>query len=344
MAAKKLVVLPPAAQLLDQILSIGTSILEAGPDPGVRCRLLRDVFRLGEEHPDVQAACRALEQGKHIQVLKSNQHADGGWGRFHSRNSRHHHPVPTTEWAVERALALGMSLRRPLLRRAARHAYDLLTWKLPFPDPAEKNRRWQVGRRLFAAALLARLDPNNPILHSEQNMWLEIATRTFARGRYNSMAEMHAHDQLTGADMRDSYLVINGRYQLILLGSIVTRLPELTERALLAWLWKHPRGVGYYDVPLGLPAPEMPGPLERWLASHELLLRAFPLWAIQASPVLSWLWGQRQNDGFWDFGPRASGTASLPLSASWRRTGSRQVDWTVRILALLRSAIPEKMI
>lgn len=330
---------PPAPELLDQILQMGTAMLHAESDPGVRCRLLRDVLRLPDNHPDVQAACRDLDQSQHVQLLKTSQHADGGWGRFHSRDSRAQQAVPTTEWAVERALALGMDPRRPLLRRAARHAFDLLTWKIPFPDPAEKNKRWQVGWRLFTAAVLARLEPHNPILASEQGVWLEIASRTFARGRYNSMAEMHAHDQLTGADMRGTYLVLNGRYQLTLLGSVASRLGESTERALLAWLWQHPQGVGYYHIPLKLPAPESPGSLERWLASHELLLRAFSGWSHQAAPVLDWIWQQRQPDGLWDFGRRAAGTATLPLSTSWRRVQRRQIDWTVRILALLRASV-----
>jgi hypothetical protein len=340
MTAKKRARLPRPAQLRKQIQSTAAAILEADPDPGVRCRLLRDVFQLADEHPDHRAACQTLEQSEHIQRLITTQQADGGWGRFHTRDSRTNAPVPTTEWAVERALALGMSRRRPLLRRAARHAYDLLTWKAPFPDPAEKNQRWRLGWRLFTAAVLARLDPQNPILDSEQSMWLKIASRTFASGSYNPTDEMHAHNQLTGTEMRDSYLVLNGRYQLVLLGSVADRLPEPTERALLAWLWQYPYGVGYYQVPLGLPAPKTPSRMERWLASHELLMHTFPRWASQARPVLAWLWQQRQPDGLWDFGARTAGTAALPLSESWRRAGRRQVDWTVRILALIQAALP----
>lgn len=324
---------PPPSELLGILRSQAEEMLAGELDPGVLARLRRDV--LGQETASDRALLRELQGSVHIQQLDLEQQQDGGWGRFHSRDSSQKRRVPTTEWAVARALALGLPPRTPMLRRASRYIQGLLTWKLPFPDPPEVNDRWPVGRRLFSAATLARLEPQNLQVQQERSLWQEIATRTFASGRYRAGAERGAHDELTGASAENSYLRLNGHYQLRLLGSAPEGLPERLDQPLVEWLWSLPQGIGYYSQKLGLPAPEAPTAFDNWLASHELLASCSTHWPARADRVLRWLWGQRQPDGCWDFGPRPPGSPRLPLSESWRSPASRRRDWTARVLALL---------
>jgi hypothetical protein len=322
--------------LLSEVLRLAQGILRSGPDPAVRCRLLCEVLRLADDDPALEESRSDLQNSRHIQLLAQAQQPDGGWGRFHSRDSQIRTRVPTTEWAVERALALGMRPAAPLLKRAARHIYEMLTWKEEFPDPPEKNDRWPLGMRLFMAATLASLQPANPILVKERSLWRNIASLTFYSGRYSARAEIRAHQELTGASVAVSYLVLNGRYQVILLGCVRGFLSPDLEQDYVSWLWDLPQGIGYFGVPLPPPAPSRAGDFERWLASHMLLSRYFPDWAEHAEPLIGWLWDQRIANGGWDFGPRAAGMPYLPLSDSWRRPDNRATDWTVRILILTR--------
>jgi hypothetical protein len=205
-----------------------------------------------------------------------------------------------------------------------------------FPDREEKNDRWQTGKRLFLASTLSRIDPDHPALHRDRQLWHEIAERAFRSGRYRQRDEIEAHAELTGATVKDSYLVLGGKYQLNLLGSAPGLLSGELEKALLRWLWDRPEGIGYLGVPLMRTPPPKPGPVERWLGSLELVSRLFPAWTQFGQPVMEWLWDQRGEAGEWDLGPRARSSATLPLSDHWRSRRNRQHDWTTRVLLLLR--------
>jgi hypothetical protein len=146
--------------------------------------------------------------------------------------------------------------------------------------------------------------------------------------------------------VQGSYLALNGRYQLNVLGSAPGMLPAELERALLRWLWKRPDGIGadqsirYLEVPLSEPPPhQKPGPFDRWLASLELLARCFPAWVDLARDAIEWLWAQQNEQGLWDF-VRSPSSSCLPLSptGSWRQREDRVFDWTARALILLSRA------
>jgi hypothetical protein len=113
----------------------------------------------------------------------------------------------------------------------------------------------------------------------------------------------------------------------------VERVPASTERALVTWLWRKPRGLGYMDVSLHA-APAGAGALDRWFASLDLMA-CFPTARVLARDVLGWIWSRRNERGLWDFGPARS--PQLSLSEDWRRKHRREHDWSVRTLALLRS-------
>ena len=134
---------------------------------------------------------------------------------------------------MERALALGLDVSHPILSKATRYLVGLLEGPLAdFPDPPEKNDRWATAVRLFTAATLALVQPNHPALDEVWNLWLSIAQRTFAAGQYDPGAEVLAHRELTGATVRDGYLVLSSRYQPTLLSARPGALPRGLEKAL----------------------------------------------------------------------------------------------------------------
>lgn len=323
-----------------EIEAIAHKVLDLHPEPVPRYRLLREVLLKPPGDAEVREAQESLKTSQQVQTLVHEQRNDGSWGPFHSRDSRLNQMIPTTEAGVERALALGLTADHPVLQKAAAHILSILQGKSRFPDRHEKNDRWPTGMRLFLTATLSLIQPDHPLLTGDRSLWAEICRRTFASGVYSKEAEIRAHAELTGASVKDSYLVINGKYQLTLLGSIPGTLPRATETALMRWLWERPSGIGYLSVPLNkLPPGQRPGTIDRWLASHELLARRFPSWRGFATEIVDWLWRQRNEQGGWDFGARPTDNIRLPYSSDWRRSQTRFIDWTTRVLILLRQSI-----
>ena len=162
-----------------------------------------------------------------------------------------------------------------------------------------------------------------------------IAEKTFASGKYDSEAEIEAHGQLTSASVKNSYLRLHSKYQIVLLGSRANLLPHKTETRLLNWLWHRDNGMGYLDMPLSpLNDGYTASQIDRWFTSLEIVSQ-FSGWRERAKDIIQWLWDQRGEDGLWDFGPKASHTTFMPLSESWRKKSARKFDWTTRTLLLL---------
>ncbi|MCX6099903.1 MAG: hypothetical protein NTV92_00440, partial [Candidatus Bipolaricaulota bacterium] len=293
----------------DDVRALALEILRGKPDPAVRVRLLRDVLSGESRDQRLRDARGTLEDSAHVALLRRAQRADGSWGRLHSRDTRSPQLVQTTEWAVERALALGLEARHPLLATACVHLASVVEGQAAVSDPAERNDRWATGLRLFAAATLSRIDPQHSSLDSVWDLWHEIARRAFAGGTYDPDREAAAHIDLTGASVRGTYLVLSNRYALLLLGARADRLDAELRRAIVLWVGRKVDGVGYYGLPLGSPPDELtPGLLERFLQSHEVFA-SFGAGAAATGPLVDWLGEHRRPDGLWDLGSRASWTA-----------------------------------
>jgi len=320
---------------LDTIAQTAERILNADPDPVVRFRLLRDVLNHPPDTKQLQEAGERLETSRWVRQLGDEQWSDGSWGRLHSRDSGARQKIPNTEAGVERALALGLDADHPVLRRASRYIVCVLDGTIKLRDRAEKNDRWPTGWRLFAASTLAQIQPHHPVLDSIWELWLTVARRTFASGAYDLQAEIRCHRELTGASVADSYLALNNKYTITLLGSRADALPRDLEAALFDWVWHNEGGVRYLgETPGIVPGSLQAAKLDRWLRCLELL-SSFPSWGCRAQGAIRWLWEQQAGDGLWDFG-RAANSVCLPLSESWHRHTARPFDWTTRVLHLLR--------
>jgi len=216
----------------------------------------------------------------------------------------------------------------------------LLEGQIEFPDPPEKNNRWETGTRLLVASTLARIQPDHPALNESLELWSAIAEKTFASGAYDPEAEIEAHRQLTGATVKNSYLRLNGKYQLILLGARPDILSHKTETSLVSWLRHRKEGIGYMEMPLSQPNLHFtPSQMERWFSSVEIISR-FSAWRGWASEIEMWMWKDHNREDVWDFGPKASHTTFLPLSESWQTKSFRMMDWKTRTLLLLEKCQP----
>jgi hypothetical protein len=328
---------PPRSDLVQ---ATAQRILALDPDPVVRWLLLRDLLGGEPGNRELARAQELLLTSRWVRQLEGEQWEDGSWGRLHSMDHGAGQRIPTTEVGVERALALGLPADHPVLVRAADYLTAVLQGTIAPRDRPEKNDRWPTGVQLFAAAALALIQPESPVLDVVWELWGEIARRALRSGMYDAQAESDAHRELTGATVVGSYLVLNNRYSLTLLGARPQALPPELEGGLVGWVWGLSQGVGYLGERLR-PAPrrQTGGSFDRWLRSVELL-SPFPSFRRVGAEAIEWLWAKRTAAGFWDFGPRPDSPA-LPLSESWRKRDARPIDWTTRVLRLLRRATLE---
>jgi len=123
------------------IEEVASSVLEQNSGPVVRYGLLRDVLCRPTGNPELVQARKRLEASRCIRELAGEQRPVGGWGRFHSRNTRRKQRIPITEVGVERALALGLDRSHPILHKAPQYIVDIMNGERAFPDFHEKNDR-----------------------------------------------------------------------------------------------------------------------------------------------------------------------------------------------------------
>lgn len=320
------------------IINTGCKILEWSHSPSANIILLRDIIDCSPDDPCLILAKRNLLESRWVRLLQAEQHADGSWGRFHSRDSQSRQKTLTTEFGVQRALALGLDGSDPVLIKAEAYILEAMKGEREFPDPPEKNDRWETGKRLFLAATLAQIDPSHPELDEDRALWGEVARLTFKSGEYQAEDEIAAHKALTGASVKNSSLRLRSKYALEVLGSKPGTISEEVKVAMVGWVWSNPEGIGYLSIPLHQKTPSRAQDVDRWLESIERLSRQFPISMQFAQESIRFLWNQRNEDGLWDFGTLPSASPNLPLADDWREKDKRICDWSVRVLRVLKLA------
>ena len=316
---------------LREIEILGERILELTTDPIPRCRILRDILRVPVEDSWVMAARAGMLKSKWVADLQNSQLADGTWGRFHSQDSSRKAKFPTTESAINRALALGMDKDTELLQKASAYMLDHLAGKITWLDPPEKHEGWAVSIRFITAATLAKIDPQQPAIQESCWQWVEIVRRTFRSGSYSVTDERQAHFDLFGIKTRDKFLKLAALYPLVLLSYAQQGLPGELEVIFLNWVWNKPGGIYYVG---GERMANIPDPTARgfsgWVHGLEVLSWFRP-WRSLEREALEWLWQQKDSQGLWDFGPNARASNYFPLSDNWRNPLDRKIDCSVRV-------------
>jgi hypothetical protein len=322
---------------LAEILAIAERLLELSPQPVPRWRLLRDILRLPESDHELGQARAALDTAQPVRELAGAQLVDGSWGRFHTQDTTLKQRFPTTEYAIERALALGLDNRHPVLAHAQDYIERHLRGEVTWSDRVEGHNTnlWLLNISFISAGRLAQLDPNHDLLREKVDFMHCLLAGSFRQGVYSAEAEFRTRQVLSGIPERTHWSLISNQYGVMLLGA-GQPLPEALEGTWLSYILHNADGIYYVNnTPPGQPPVFQTTAFSGWLHAHELLSR-MPRWHTQAKEVMRWLWQQRNEEGLWDMGAKAGRSAFLPLSDDWRRRTDRVIDCSVRILALLR--------
>jgi hypothetical protein len=318
---------------LGEIESIARRLLDHQLNVVVRHRLLRDVLRQPPASTDLQTARTQLLAHPWVEELVRDQHIDGSWGRFHSMDSSVKNRFPTSEFAVRRALALGLDKDAPPLTQAIAFMERVLKGDSVWSDRVEKSEGWPIGVQTITAATLAQIYPIHPAVLPAWEYWLRIASGSFPGGSYDPCAEWQSHRKARGLGI----IYLASRYTLTLLAAQSTALPAELEGRIVDWIWNNSAGIGYLGVDLRQPTTKR---IQIWLESNEIL-SGFHSWRKVALEAIQWLWNQRNSDGLWDFVSKVSPCPYFPLSDDWRKTGNRSLDHSTRILVLLRKFLQD---
>lgn len=318
------------------VRSIAESLLEGGLDPVPRYRLLRDVLRLPPGSPELTRAREEALASHWVREILARQQGDGGWGYFHSLASPAKGQPMTTEQAIRRLLALGLTASDPGVAGAVRYLRRALDGQITTPDREEKIHRWDIYMPLMLAAWLRCLSPEDEKALCIARQWARVIGHAFCGGGYDQGRYLDAFLEVFGVRPHPKAGRLLDFVHFYPLRLLVGMLPEQTERQMLSYVISHPPGIYYiYDGPVSEP----PGDIASrqgacYLAALELLCE-YP----QARPMLAfaadWLTAHMDGEGRWDMGVEAKDGIHFPLSGSWRSAQDRKNDCTVRILSLL---------
>jgi len=253
----------------NEIIHLGEGLLNGNPNAIVRYRLLRDVLHIPQDDHQLRITRGEMQENRWIQDLASAQEADGSWGRFHSMDTKNKRKFPSSEYAIRRALALGLEKESPIFKRAVVYMEKVLAGEIAWSDRVEKSEGWPIGIEAITSGTLAQVDVDNPAITKAWEYWVEVANRSFRAGKYDQKVEWNAHKEMRGLGI----IYLRSRYVLCLLGARARDLPSGLARTILAWIWLEPGGIGYLGADLKHPDPFH---ISQWLESHEILSR-FPI-------------------------------------------------------------------
>lgn len=282
--------------------------------------------------------------GKWVQQIVGLQRADGSWGYFHGLSRSMKREEITTEQALRRLRALGLTKDDDPIRRVLDYIERCLLRETIIPDRREKAIDWDVFTSLMFAAWLRLFGRESAAALSVARQWAEVVEHTFAGGEYNHDDYIQTYNAQFSSRLRGSRPVAFGTfYHLALLPGT---LAPSTEKVVLDYVLNCAGGIYYvYDEPLRiLPKVFASRKCSHYLAAVELLAQ-YGSAPEQLGFVVEWLLHNRGVDGLWDMGADAKDGVYFPLSDSWRKADARKQDCTNRIRKLLNrlsDGCPEK--
>lgn len=180
------------------------------------------------------------------------------------------------------------------------------------------------------SAWIRIFEPQNPYALKVARGWADIVEKAFASGTYCREDDIEAFIQQQGRKPRSGFETGFGMfYHAALLQGVLT--PK-TERMFLDYYLSKPDGMYYiYDRPLNLVPEEFASKgASCYLAAMEVLA-GYEAAKEKLFFVVEWLNDNKDENGQWDFGPKANDGVYFPLSDSWRKAEDRKRDCTERV-------------
>jgi hypothetical protein len=272
----------------------------------------------------------AFYSSKWVELLKANQLEDGGFGRFHSRDSKKKQKFPTTELAVDSMKMLGIPRGNPMADKLCDYMEQLLRREIEWPDGFEKNKWYRPAQPLFVASKLSVFGSDCRAYLEIFNSWHAILKEAFADGEYNAERTDRISRELLGCDIDRSYIGLNSIYPIELFGNMQAEISDALKHNYLKWLHRSGKPILYTSVVLDQGLNNSFSGLYRVY----LLLSGFSCFKTEFEEELSQLIDKRKQDGFWNFGKDFD---CQRLSEDWKSQIRMDIDHTILALLLYAS-------
>jgi len=269
--------------------------------------------------------------GKWARQIISMQHADGGWGCFHTLRGDSETPI-TTEKALFRLELLGYTAEDECIKKSIAYMETLL-YTGSLPEGEERTSDFKTFVDLIVATRIRRFTDQSKTANAVADKWANIITQAFSDGAYSQINYDRCYTQTFGRKPNGGRLTdFVNFYQLSLL---VNMLDKQTESLMIDYVLKHEDGIYYvYEKRLdAVPCEFQSKKTSHYLAAIELL-SGYKCGKEKLSFAFDWLKKNQQSDGTWDMGVTAKDEMYFPLSDRWNKT-TRIVDSTHRISKLL---------
>jgi len=264
---------------------------------------------------------------KWVELLKANQHDDGGYGRFHSQNSKIKQKFPTTERAIDSIKMLDIPRGNPLVDKLCDYMEKILGGEIEWPDGFERNKWYRPAQPLFVASKLSNFASTSKEFIDIFNCWHTILKEAFADGEYNGERTNKVSRELLGCHIDGSYIGLDSIYLIELFGNMQAEIDDELKRNYLKWLHHNGKSICYTSVVLNQ------GLNNRFSELYKVyfLLSKFSCFKSEFEEELSLLKDRRKPDGFWNFGREF---LCQKLSDDWRSQDRMNIDHTMMALLL----------
>lgn len=273
------------------------------------------------------------KNGKWASQILALRNSDGLWGNFHALSA----PVKTytTEQALRKLRILGYTLEDEPIQTAVGRMVQCIKGERKIDDYYEKKHDWPLFEKLMLSAWIRIFDPENSTALEVAYQWAALVEKAFESGAYNIENDRQAFYKMKGRKPKSIFETGFGMfYHAVLLKGV---LSQKTERLFLDYYLSKPDGMFYiYDKPL-CQTPEI---FASRASSHYLSALDVLAEYGQAKDKLrfaaEWLSKNQDENGQWDFGPKANDGIYFPISDSWRKVKDRRADCTQKVRAFLK--------
>lgn len=264
---------------------------------------------------------------KWVELLKANQLDNGGYGRFHSRNSKVKQKFPTTEIAIESIKMLDIQRGNFLVDKLCDYMEKILKHEIEWPDGFERNKWYRPAQPLFVSSKLSIFGSSCKEYIDIFNCWHTILKEAFADGIYNSERTDKISKELLGCNIDGSYIGLQSIYLIELFSNMQSEISDELKENYLKWLHHNGKMIGYTSVILNQ------GLNNDFTELYKVyfLLSKFPCFKKEFEEELNDLLARRNQDGFWNFGKDFS---CQKLSEDWRSQVKMTIDHTIMALLL----------
>ncbi len=305
------------------VLEVIDRIQELSPCAAVRYR----IKRILKQQIDSELFDE-FYNSKWVELLKTNQLDDGGYGRFHSQNSKLKQKFPTTERAIDSIKMLDIQRGNSLVDKLCDYMENILQHKTDWPDGFEGNKWYRPAQPLFVSSKLSTFGSDCNEYVAIFDCWHTILKEAFSDGNYNTDRTNKISKELLGCSIDGSYIGLNSIYLIEFLGNMQEKISDDLKLNYLKWLHYNGKNIYYTGTVLN----------QRFDSNYSemfkvyFLLSKFSCFSTEFEEELDCLKNKRSPEGFWNFGKDFS---CQKLSDDWRSQDKMNIDHTIMALLLL---------